>query len=181
MQQSPTRAAPSMSASVKRQGARVSQTQPHEALVVMVAVGLPDTLSPDAKRRTSVMVASPMKGRKTNTGNHAGQYPACVPAMPSSAAMNPSGTAPTSPRKTRAGGQLRSKKRQRRGDDRQAHERIDSARTHGSHGVGTEADDRHRRRQAVAAIHEIVQIGHPHEREDRQQRADPDVGQSNPR
>ena len=54
----------------------------------------------------SVTLASPTNGRKTSSGNQAAQWPAPTPAMPTSAARKPSGTAPTSPMNRRAGGAL---------------------------------------------------------------------------
>src|SRR5438067_1674756 len=42
-------------------------------------------------------------------GNHAGHTPDCHPSIPKTAARNPSGTAPTSPKIKRAGGKLKKK------------------------------------------------------------------------
>src|SRR6202048_2823236 len=58
-------------------------------------------------RRINVRLASAMNGRNTNTGNHAGHELLCQPAIPQTAARNPRGTEPTSPRKILAGGKLK--------------------------------------------------------------------------
>src|SRR5438552_2912116 len=62
--------------------------------------------SPEKSRLTSVAVASTINGRNTSGGNQAGHQSACQPSVPRIAARKPIGTAPTSPRKARAGGQL---------------------------------------------------------------------------
>src|SRR6202022_594652 len=51
-------------------------------------------------------LASAINGKKTSSGNHPGHAPPYQPLMPKVAAINPKGTAPTSPMKSLAGGKF---------------------------------------------------------------------------
>ena len=120
--------------------------------------------SPPSPRRSSVTVASAANGRNASSGNHAGQSPRSTPATPSSAAMKPAGTAPTSPMKMRAGGRFTA-----RNGTAAAASATAATRSGGSasapSAICAETDQRHRTGEPVAAIHEIVEIGRPREHE----------------
>ena len=131
-----------------------------------------ESRSPRRYLRISVTVASAMNGEKTSTGNHIGHMPCCQPSMPRVAARKPSGTEPESPMKMRALGKFQTRKPAAAPASAAASDRkLELAALIGGHGIGAETDEGHAAREPVRSVHEIVEIGHPHDGEQRRSRS----------
>ncbi len=106
-----------------------------------------------------------MNGRKTSSGNHAGHHPCRQPSMPNTrgqeAQGHRAGVAEENARRRPVGQQ----KRECRGRQRKQRRRTVASRPESSQRIGAESDDGHRAGKAIAAIHEVVQIGHPDDRD----------------
>ena len=166
---------PTISSRVDGKRAAMARAQLVQPLVV-VACGAPPT---GARRARRAARASASRRRRTAGTRAAETTPATRRRrrrpMPNAAARNPSGTAPTSPRNIDA-------RRPVDGEERDAPPAGEArsaatvpgatAPMRGGDRVGGEAARRHRRREAVAAVHEVVEVRRPrdHQRDRRRGR-----------
>src|SRR5215472_4436610 len=151
----------------------------HQSLVVMLAMRLPDAGS--AKKSQGKRYAGISDKRKENEQREPKRPPAVAPS-----------------RNTRNCGQktqryrayvtekyarrrcISNQKRCRSGGESKKECGIVCASPRGGGGIRAETDDRHYAGKTVAPIHEVVQIGHPHDRDHRCDRIHDRIREPNP-